>query len=130
MLVLSVVRSMGLFLQSGDKRMLLLFTYCDCVYFVLDSYSLRKITVAFNACVYRSRLVQCSLLRCFGLNFGMLFADLHGIPIGMLYVFLLVTGSRPLYLFESLVFSCSGLSGFGILFLFLTHKVFFVTSGF
>jgi hypothetical protein len=25
-------------------------TYCDYVYFALDSYSLRKITMAFNAC--------------------------------------------------------------------------------
>jgi hypothetical protein len=35
------------------------FNYCDCVYFALDSYSLRKLTVAFNACVryvYRRRL--------------------------------------------------------------------------
>jgi hypothetical protein len=35
------------------------FIYCDLVYFAFDSYSLRKLTVAFNACVryvYRRRL--------------------------------------------------------------------------
>jgi hypothetical protein len=35
------------------------FTSCDCVKFALDSYSLRKLTVAFHACVkyvYRRRL--------------------------------------------------------------------------
>jgi hypothetical protein len=49
------------------------FIYCDCVYFALDSYSLRKLTVAFNACVrsfYRRRLfdhisdVSDSILGC------------------------------------------------------------------
>jgi hypothetical protein len=67
------------------------FTYCDCVHFALDSYSLRKLTVAFNACVryvYRKRLFDhisdvsdlilgCSLLTymefrlaCFIIFFG------------------------------------------------------------
>jgi hypothetical protein len=30
--------------------------YCDFVYFPLDSFSLRKLTMTFNACVYRRRL--------------------------------------------------------------------------
>jgi hypothetical protein len=41
------------------------FTYCDCVYFALDSYSLRKLTVAFNACVryvYRRMLFDQNAL--------------------------------------------------------------------
>jgi hypothetical protein len=46
-------------------------------------------------------------LRCFRLNFQMLFADLYGISIGVWFMFLLVNGGRPLYLFEYLVFSRS-----------------------
>jgi hypothetical protein len=42
--------------------MIPIFTYCDCVNFALDSYSLRKLRVAFNACfrfqvcIYQRRL--------------------------------------------------------------------------
>jgi hypothetical protein len=52
---------------------ILFFIYCDCVYFALDSYLLRKLTVAFIACVryvYRRRLfnhisdVSDSILGC------------------------------------------------------------------
>jgi hypothetical protein len=53
------------------------FIYCDCIYFALDSYSLRKLTVAFNACVryvYHRRLdhisdVSDSILGCFLLTY-------------------------------------------------------------
>jgi hypothetical protein len=41
------------------ELVILFFSYCDCVYVALDSYLLRKLTVAFNACVryvYRRRL--------------------------------------------------------------------------
>jgi hypothetical protein len=82
------------------------FIYCDCVYFTLDSYSLRKLTVAYNACVryvYRRRLfdhisdVSDSILNCFLLTY-MKFRLACSI-------FSLVTGGRPRYLYDSLVFS-------------------------
>jgi hypothetical protein len=74
--------------------------YCNCVYFALDSYSLRKLTVAFNVCVryvYRRRLfdhisdVSDSILGCSLLT----------------YMFSLVNGGRPRYLCDSLMFSRS-----------------------
>jgi hypothetical protein len=76
--------------------------------FAYDSYSLRKLTVAFNACVryvYRGRLfdhisdVSDSMLGCSLLTY-MIFRL-------ACFMFQLVTGSRPLYLFKSLVFSRS-----------------------
>jgi hypothetical protein len=84
------------------------FIYCDCVYFALDSYSLRKLTVAFNACVrygYRRRLfdhisdVSDSILGCSLLTY-MEFRLAY-------FMFSLVIGGRPRYLYDSLVFSRS-----------------------
>jgi hypothetical protein len=61
MLVQSAVRSMGPSLADVTRftvRMQLVvalvipfFIYCDCFYFTLDSYPLRKRTVAWNSCV-------------------------------------------------------------------------------
>jgi hypothetical protein len=88
---------------------ILFFIYCNCVYFALDSYSLRKLTVAFNACVryfYRRRLfadhisgVSNSILGCSLLTY-MEFRL-------VCFMFSLVTGSRPRYLYDFLVFSRS-----------------------
>jgi hypothetical protein len=36
-------------MQLFVALVILFFIYCDCVYFALDFYSLRKLTVAFNA---------------------------------------------------------------------------------
>jgi hypothetical protein len=89
---------------------ILFFIYCDCVYFALDSYSLRKLTVAFNACVryiYRRRLfdhisdVSDSILGCSLLTY-MEFRL-------ACFIFSLMTGCRPRYLYDSLVFSPSPL---------------------
>jgi hypothetical protein len=75
------------------------FIYCDCVYFALDSYSLRKLTMAFNACVryvYRRRLfdlifdVSDSILGCSLLTY-MEFRR-------VCFMFSLVTGGKPLIL--------------------------------
>jgi hypothetical protein len=83
------------------------FIDCDCVYFALDSYSLRKLTVAFNAyCVryvYRRRLfdhisdVSDSILGCSLLTY-MEFRL-------ACFMFSLVNGGRPRYLYDSLVFA-------------------------
>jgi hypothetical protein len=84
------------------------FIYCDCVYFGLDPYSLRKLTVAFNACVryvYRRRLFDhisdfsdsilgCSLLTYMEFRLTC-------------FMFSLVTGGRPRYLYDYFVFSRS-----------------------
>jgi hypothetical protein len=84
------------------------FIYCDCVYFALDSYWLRKLRVAFNACVrcvYRRRIFDhisdgsdsilgCSLLTYMEFRLAC-------------FMFSLVTGGRPCYLYDSLVFSRS-----------------------
>jgi hypothetical protein len=84
------------------------FIYCDCVYFAVDSYSLRKLTVVFNACVryvYHRRLfghifdVSDSISGCFLLNY-MEFRL-------ACFRFSLVTGGRPHYLYDSLVFTRS-----------------------
>jgi hypothetical protein len=57
----------------ADDLQILFYIYCNSVYFALDSYSLRKLTVAFYACVryvYRRRLfdhisdVSDSILGC------------------------------------------------------------------
>jgi hypothetical protein len=78
------------------------------MYFALDSYSLRKLKVAFNACVryvYRRRLfghisdVPDSISGLFLLTY---------MDFGMAcLMYSLVTGGRPRYLYESLVFSRS-----------------------
>jgi hypothetical protein len=124
MLAQSAVRSMEPSLGIGDCQMsplspfvcdLLLrlcmipiFIYCDCVYFALDSYSLRKLTVAFNAFVryvYRRRLfdhisdVSDSILSCSLLTLTLNF--------GWLVLFFLWTGGRPHYLYDSIVLSRS-----------------------
>jgi hypothetical protein len=85
MFLLSVVRSLGSSLGLGTVRMwpifvivIPIFTYCDCVYFTLDSFSLRNLSVAFN--------LIWSYLRCFWLNFGILFADLHSVSLGILFL--------------------------------------------
>jgi hypothetical protein len=87
---------------------ILFFIYCDCVYFVLDSYSLRKLTVAPNAFVryvYRRRLfdhisdVSDSILGCSLLTY-MEFRL-------ACFIFSLVTGGKPRNLYDFLVFSCS-----------------------
>jgi hypothetical protein len=84
------------------------FIYCDCVYFALDSYSLRKLTVAFNACVRyvcRRRLfdhisdVSDSILGCSLLTYMQFRLAC--------FMFSLVTGGRPRYLDDSVVFSRS-----------------------
>jgi hypothetical protein len=84
------------------------FIYCDCVYFTLDSYSLRKLTVACNDCVryvYRRRFfdhisdVYDSILDCILLTY-------IEFRLACL-MFSLVTGGRPRYLYDSLVFSRS-----------------------
>jgi hypothetical protein len=86
------------------------YTYSDCFYFALDYFSLRKLTVAFNACVmnvYRRRLfdhisnVSDSILGCSLLTY-MVFRL-------ACFIISLVTGDRPFYLFESSVFSLHGL---------------------
>jgi hypothetical protein len=84
------------------------FIYCDCVYFTLDSYSLRKLMVAFNTCVryvYRRRLfdhitdVSDSILGCFLLTY---------VEFRLAcFIFSLLTGGRPRYLYDSSVFSRS-----------------------
>jgi hypothetical protein len=104
-LVLSVVRSMELLLGSGDWRMLHTFS-CDCVYFALDSHSLRKLTVAFNAFVryvYQRRLFD----HITNISDSMLGCSLLTYLIFRLacFMFSFETGGRPLYSFESLVFS-------------------------
>jgi hypothetical protein len=84
------------------------FIYYDCLSFALDSYSLRELTVALNACVryvYRRRLFDrisdvfdsilgCSLLTYMEFRLACL-------------MFSLVTGGRPRYLYDSLVYSRS-----------------------
>jgi hypothetical protein len=84
------------------------FIYCDCVYFALDSYSQRKLTVAFNACaryVYRRTLfdhisdVSDSILGCSLLTY-MEFRLAY-------FMYSLVTGGKPHYLYDFLVFSRS-----------------------
>jgi hypothetical protein len=84
---------------------ILFFIYCDCVYFALDSYSLRKLTVAFNACVryvYHRRLfdhisdVSDSILSCSLLTY-MEFRL-------VCFMFSLVTSGRPRYPYDSFVF--------------------------
>jgi hypothetical protein len=86
----------------------LVFIYCDCVYFALDSYSLRKLTVVFNAYVrnvYRRRFfdhishVSDSILGCFLLAYMEFRLTC--------FMFSLVSGGRPHYLYDSLVFSRS-----------------------
>jgi hypothetical protein len=86
------------------------FIYCDCVYFALDSYSLRKLTVAFNACVryvYRRSLFDhisdvYSILGCSLLTY-MEFR----LACFMFFLVTGVTGGRPRNLYDSLVFSRS-----------------------
>jgi hypothetical protein len=84
------------------------FIYSDCVYFALDSYSLRKLTVAFNAYVryvYRRRLfdhfsdVSNSILGC-SLLIYMEFRL-------ACFMISLMNGGRPRYLYDSSVFSRS-----------------------
>jgi hypothetical protein len=79
--------------------------YCDCAYFALDSYSLRKLTVAFNVCVkyvYCRRLfdhiydVSDSILGCSLLTY-MEFQLAY-------FIFSLVTGGRPLITY--MIFWC------------------------
>jgi hypothetical protein len=86
------------------------FIYYDCLSFALDSYSLRELTVALNACVryayvYHKRLFDrisdvfdsilgCSLLTYMEFRLACL-------------MFSLVTGGRPRYLYDSLVYSRS-----------------------
>jgi hypothetical protein len=87
-------------MQLVAALVILFFIFCDCVYFALDSYSLRKLTVAFNACVryvYRRRLldhisdVSDSILGC-------------SLPTYMEFLvvclmFCLVSGGRSRYLY-------------------------------
>jgi hypothetical protein len=84
------------------------FIYCNCVYFALNFYSLRKPTVTFNACaryVYRRGLfdhisdVSDSISGC-------------SLPTYMKFLvvclmFSLVSGGRPRYLYDSLLFARS-----------------------
>jgi hypothetical protein len=70
------------------------FIHCDCVSFALDFYSLRKLTVAFNANVRYN--VFDSILGCFLLTYVEFWLAC--------FMFSLLTGGRPRYLYDSLVF--------------------------
>jgi hypothetical protein len=97
-----------LFVFDFDTLVIPFFIYGDCVYFALDSYSLRKLTMAFNTCVryvYRRRLfyhisdfsdsiLGCSLLTYMEFRLTC-------------FMFSLVTGGRHRHLYDSLVFSRS-----------------------
>jgi hypothetical protein len=82
------------------------FIYCDCVYFALDSYSLRRLTVEFNVrYVYFRKLfdhisdVSNSILGCSLLTYMEFRLTI--------LMFSLVTGDRSRYLYDSLVFLSS-----------------------
>jgi hypothetical protein len=70
------------------------FIHCDCVSFALDFYSLRKLTVAFNANVRYN--IFDSILGCFLLTYVEFWLAC--------FMFSLLTGGRPRYLYDSLVF--------------------------
>jgi hypothetical protein len=111
MLVQSVVRYLGPSLAvvtrfTGRMRLAValvipFFIFCDCFYFALDSYSLRKLTVAFNACIVEA------FMTIFLLSDSILGGSLLNYMEFRLacIMFSLVTGSRPRYLYDSLVFS-------------------------
>jgi hypothetical protein len=82
------------------------FIYCNCVYFALDSYSLRKLTVVFNACVrfvYRRRLFD-HISDVSDLILGSSLLTYMEFRLAC-FIFSLVSCGRPRYLYDSLEFS-------------------------
>jgi hypothetical protein len=82
------------------------FIYCDCVHFALDSYSLRKLTVAFNACVryvYRKRLFD-HISDVSDLILGCSLLTYMEFRLACFMFFLVTAGDRPRYLYDSFVF--------------------------
>jgi hypothetical protein len=89
-----------------------MYSYCDCVYFALDSYSLRKLMVTFNACVRYVYRYICRRLfeHIFDVSDSILGCSLLSYMEFWLacFMFSFVTGAVvDLVIYDSLVFSRS-----------------------